>query len=160
MAKSASLRQEAMNFSEALTSYETWQQTPTLPERIELRFVMPGRPNVEYVSVLSRRPCTSCTPPLSPSFHVHVGEALLPSRCPCTSYISRTHDGVILPQRDPARAARVASAPERKQRHRPEGRALDSAGGPRRTGCVSVTCHVRAYAWLTTKWQGANCMRS
>jgi hypothetical protein len=42
-----------MNFSEALTCYETWQLARALPEDIELRFVMPGRPNVEYVLSLS-----------------------------------------------------------------------------------------------------------
>lgn len=45
--------QEALVFAEALTSYETWQLTPSLPANIELRFIMPGRPNVEYVLPLS-----------------------------------------------------------------------------------------------------------
>lgn len=35
--------QEAIVFTEALTTYETWILAPKLDERIELRWIMPGK---------------------------------------------------------------------------------------------------------------------
>ena len=40
-----------MVFSEALTNYETWQLAESLDPRIELRWIMPGRPTLKYVCV-------------------------------------------------------------------------------------------------------------
>lgn len=37
-------------FSEGLTNYETWQLAENLDPRIELRWIMPGRPTLKYVS--------------------------------------------------------------------------------------------------------------
>ncbi len=45
------MRQEAIVFSEALTTYETWILAEKLDERIELMWIMPGRIPAEYVRI-------------------------------------------------------------------------------------------------------------
>ncbi|GJE99575.1 alpha/beta hydrolase [Phanerochaete sordida] len=40
---------EGMLFSEALASYEMWQLASTLPSTIEIRYIMPGRPNKDEI---------------------------------------------------------------------------------------------------------------
>lgn len=43
------VQQEAIVFSEAMLTYETWIQADRLPDRIDLKWIMPGDTHVAYV---------------------------------------------------------------------------------------------------------------